>query len=215
MGFLDDIEDLKDGEGLIHLSKVTPIVGPLLDDPVWGTLLDDYRRPQSPAKACAISIFNAALTHGRRIFVLTRDGVERLLRADPNWPSAPVFNTKHWPKYLRFMYERKMIARVLDGHVSIYELTFNPLLHAIPENNEHKRQAMEFVERYKRAEFRRKGVDFRSNSDLQDRKLKPYVPDPETLEQISGNFKFDFTDDDILGPSGEGENTAMGGFNAE
>lgn len=197
MGFLDKIEDLKDGEGLVHLSKVTPIVGPLTGDPIWSMLLDDYRRPQSPAKMCAISIFNAALTHGRRIFVLTRDGVEELLRTDPNWPVPPVFNTKHWARYLLFMYERKMIAKIVDGHVSVYELIFTPLLGAIPENAEHRQQAIDFIERRKKTGEKKKDFAQGSFHCGDGRKLKQFVPDPEELARIDKAFKFEFTDADL------------------
>lgn len=202
MGFLDDIEDLKEGEGLVHLSKVTLIGADLSTDPVWATLLDDYRKVQSPEKACSISILNAALTHGRRIFALTRDGVEKMVRKDPNWLNPPSFNTKNWSKYLLFMHEREMILKVFEGHVSIYELIFRPLLTRIPENARHKEQAIDFAERKKKSASRdfEKSKHRNTSAGGTESKYKLYVPDPEDTEAIRRTFKFDFTDDDICGP---------------
>lgn len=203
MGFLDEVEDLKAGEGLVHLSKVTLIAGSLVGDPIWGTLLDDYRKIQTPEKACSISILNAALTHWRRIFALTRDGVEALVRTDPNWAHAPVFNTKSWSKYLLFMHERNMITKIFEGHVSVYELKFAPLLSVIPENDQHKLQAIRFAEHRKkiRTSVPKEDISI-SRPPRIERKLKPYVPNPESLAEIDKLFKFEGSDDDIFDSDG-------------
>lgn len=202
MGFLDDIADLREGEGLVHLSKVTLIGEDLASDQIWATLLDDYRKVQTPEKACSISILNAALTHGRRIFALTRDGVEKMVRNDPNWLNPPTFNTKNWSKYLLFMHEREMILKVFEGHVSIYELTFRPLLNRIPENIRHKEQAIDFAERKKKNGSRDFGKSQHRDTSAGDteRKYKVFVPTPEDLAATAHMFKSEYTDDDICGP---------------
>lgn len=202
MGLLDGIKSLKAGEGLIHLSQTTVITAEQIKDPVWAELLDDYRNTTGAEKQCAVSIFNAALTHQRRVFVLTRDGVERLVRTDPNWgANAPVFNSKKWSSYLLFMYERGILKKIYEKRVSVFELVFGPLLGAIPDSEEHRRQAVDFANNDVKTQTAKSESGFTQSAIPQaaEQKYKIYVPDPEELKKINEKYNFErpITDEEL------------------
>jgi hypothetical protein len=207
MGLLDGIAALSEAEGLVSLSKTTHITNQVANgNPIWKELMDDYRKDNlTPEQMCAVTIFNAALTHNRRVFVMTRDGIESLLRSDLNWVNRPKFNTKSWSKYLMFLYQRKLIKKLSsdEAKVSVYELTHAPLLEAIPDSPEQRQQALDFAERHNKPKTPR-SIDksapysnFKESSGEFTSKLKVHVPNPEDLEEIEKTMKFDFTDDDI------------------
>lgn len=198
MGFLDGIKDLGESEGLIHLAHTTIITPLKRTEIVWDTLFFDYQTESlSQEKACMVSLINAVLTHGRRYFVLTRDGAEKIVREDANWPAPPAFNTKKWKMYLYFLIERNVVRKVnSEGRISVYEFVFQPLLQFVPDNENHKKMALEFAERYERR-FQRESSEKVYVNESKETVSKVYTISPETREQIRSQFKFDFNEDDF------------------
>lgn len=199
MGFLEKAVKINNSKDLINLAITTTITEELKELPPWKNLLEDYQKqPLEPEDTCAVTLINAIITHQRRYFVFTRDGVEKMVRQDKNWKSPPTFSTKNWKKYLKFLYENKIIAKVTTiEKVTIYELIQPDLLHFVPHNAEHKEAALAFASRTQLKTQNAKRAELSAPKSGEN----IFTLDPERREEIRAKFKFDnFTDEEIFGP---------------